>query len=211
MATAGSAGARAGLAAALVALALLAPVPASAQTSASPSPAGPALLALLRAGGHTLYFRHTATDFSQSDERYVEGDCTTQRNLTPAGRDDARAIGEAIGALRLPVGDVLASPYCRTLETARLMFGRATPSTAVRGGPAQAPPERYAALRALLATPPAPGTLRAIASHGNPYRAIVADGPWLAEGEAAVIAPLGRDGFRVVARVRKDEWPLLAR
>jgi hypothetical protein len=46
----------------------------------------------LRAGGVTLYFRHVATDFSQNDERYVEGDCATQRNLTDAGRDDARRL-----------------------------------------------------------------------------------------------------------------------
>lgn len=171
--------------------------------------AGNALLQTLRAGGHTLYFRHTATDFGQNDERFVDGDCTTQRNLTDAGRADARAIGEAIRRLRLPIGEVLASPYCRTMETATSMFGRAHASPAVRGGPAQAPPERYAALRALLSTPPAPGTLRVIASHGNPFRAIT-EAAYLSEGEAAVVAPLGAAGFRVVARIRKDEWDALA-
>ncbi len=45
----------------------------------------------------------------------------------------------------------------------------------------------------------------AIASHGNPFVA-VAGGPYLAEGEVAVIEPLGNAGFRVVARIRKDEW-----
>ena len=48
-----------------------------------------------------------------------------------------------------------------------------------------------------------------IASHGNPFRA-VAGGPYLAEGEAAVIEPRGAEGFRIVARVRKDEWKELA-
>ena len=178
---------------------------------ATPDPlAGPALLAALRAGGHTLYFRHTATDFGQSDERYVAGDCTTQRNLTDAGRADARAIGAAVRRLGLPVGEVLASPYCRTMETAMLMFGRATPSPAARGGPAQAPPERYAELRELLATPPRPGTLRVIASHGNPFRAIT-DAAYLSEGEAAVVAPRGPAGFAVVARVRNEGWDALAR
>ena len=41
------------------------------------------------------------------------------------------------------------------METARLIFGRAAPSPAVRGGPARPDiPERYAELRKLLSTPP---------------------------------------------------------
>jgi hypothetical protein len=96
------------------------------------------------------------------------------------------------------------------METAQLMFGRVQASPAVRGGPAQPQsPDRYAELRMLLATPVQRGTNLAIASHGNPFRA-VAGGPYLAEGEAAVIAPRGSDGFQIVARVRKDEWLALA-
>jgi len=172
---------------------------------------GRALLAALRGGGYILYFRHTSTDFGQSDER-MSGyeDCATQRNLTDTGRAEARVLGAALRDLDIPVGDVLASPYCRTMETARLMFGRATATPAVRGGPAQPEsPARYAALLELLSKPVAPGTNLAIASHGNPYRA-VAGGTYLAEGEAAVIEPRGSGGFRVVARIRKDEWVELA-
>jgi hypothetical protein len=172
---------------------------------------GPALLAVLRRGGYILYFRHTATDFGQSDERMTGFEaCETQRNLTDAGRADARVIGATLRELRIPIGTVLASPYCRTLETAQLMFGRAAATPEVRGGPAQPEsPGRYAALRELLATPVPSGSNVAIASHGNPYRA-VAGGDYLAEGEAAVIEPLGAAGFRVVARVRKDGWKELA-
>jgi broad specificity phosphatase PhoE len=133
-------------------------------------------------------------------------DCSTQRNLTDAGRAEARAIGAEIRELGIPVGEVLASPFCRTMETARLIFGHATATPAVRGGPAQLDsPARYAALRELLATPVPRGTNVAIASHGNPFRAVVG-GTYLAEGEAAVVEPRGAEGFRVIARVRKDEW-----
>lgn len=172
---------------------------------------GRALLAALRGGGFILYFRHTATDFGQNDERMTGyEECATQRNLTESGRAEARAIGAALRNLAIPIGDVLASPYCRTMETARLMFGRATATPAVRGGPSQQEsPTRYAELRALLATPVPRGTNLAIASHGNPYRA-VAGSTYLAEGEAAVIEPRGPEGFRVVARVRQDEWKDLA-
>ncbi len=136
-------------------------------------------------------------------------DCATQRNLTDTGRAEARAIGAAIRGLGIPIGVVLASPYCRTRETAELMFGRATLSPAVRGGPANADGGRYAELERLLATRVAGGVNLAIASHGNPFRALVG-GPYLAEGEAAVIEPRGEHGFRIVARIRRDEWQALS-
>jgi phosphohistidine phosphatase SixA len=164
-------------------------------------------VALLRNGGYVLYFRHAATDFAQNDAEMTSfEDCAKQRNLTDRGRADARAIGAAIRALGIPIGQVRASPYCRTVETALLAFGRAEKTQAVRGGPAQPEnPERYAALRKLLAQRPARSANDVIVSHGNPFVA-VAGPPYLAEGEAAVVEP-GSDGFRVVARIKVDEWP----
>jgi hypothetical protein len=199
-----------GLAAGLAAACLCAPARAESRSS-SPDPAhaleGAALVKALRAGGLTLYFRHTATDFSQGDAAMKSyGECALQRNLSEEGRRQARDIGESVGKLGLPVGEVIASPFCRTMETGRLMFGRAEASTVVRGyeGTASAGAD-YSRLVALLASPPAkPGTLRVITSHGNPFRAI-AGPPHLAEGEAAVLKPLG-DRFVVVARIRHADW-----
>jgi phosphohistidine phosphatase SixA len=194
--------------------ALLLAAPAMAERSSSPHPAhaleGAALVRALRAGGFTLYFRHTATDFSQDDRAMTTyGECARQRNLSEAGREQARRIGEAIRGLGLPVGEVIASPFCRTMETGRLMFGRAEPSTVVRGYEGTSPANAdYARLVALLASPPAPGTLRMITSHGNPFRA-VAGPPHLGEGEAAVLKPAGA-GFVVVARIRPGDWAGLA-
>jgi phosphohistidine phosphatase SixA len=170
------------------------------------APAETHLLDALRSGGYVLYFRHTATDFGQNDEKMTGyEDCANQRNLTDAGRADARAIGAAIRSLGIPVGEVLASPFCRTRETAELIFGRYTVSPAVRGGPASAEAGRYADLKLLLARPTPAKVNIAIASHGNPFVAVVGT-PYLAEGEAAVIEPMGSAGFRVVARIKKDEW-----
>jgi hypothetical protein len=181
-----------------------------AAPAAAPAHAAPALLAELRRGGYVLYFRHTATDFSQDDSASrAYDDCARQRNLTGQGRDEARAIGAAIRALEIPIGKVVASPLCRTMETARLAFGRAEASHDTRGGPlASAPPARYAALRRLLATPLPPGTNLVISSHGNPFFAL-AGPPYLAEGEAAVVRGLGDDRFEIVARVRHDGWRAL--
>ena len=178
----------------------------------SPALAGPALVKALREGGLILYFRHASTDFGQNDEQMTGyEDCAKQRNLTDRGRAEARDIGVAMKRLELPIGDVVASPFCRTMETARLIFGTATASAAVRGGPARPESEeRYAALRNLLSTPPRPGTDLAIVSHGNPFNAVVG-APYLAEGEAAVIRPLGAQGFVVIARVAKNAWDSLAK
>jgi len=184
--------------------------PALAAGSPSEALSGAALLQALRSGGLILYFRHTSTDFGQNDDA-MSGyeDCARQRNLTDRGRDEARGIGAAIKRLSIPVGDVLASPFCRTRESAQLIFGRATVAPAVRGGPARPDSaDRYADLRKLLATRPRAGTNLAIISHGNPFHA-VADTTYLAEGEAAVIQPLGAQGFRIVARISKDGWNAL--
>jgi len=193
-----------------LALCFAATLPAIAAEPPSESLAGTALLQALRSGGLILYFRHTSTDFGQNDDA-MSGyeDCARQRNLTDGGRDEARRIGGAIKRLDIPIGDVLASPFCRTRETAQLIFGRATVASAVRGGPARPDSDdRYAELRKLLATPPRAGTNLAIASHGNPFHAVT-DTQYLAEGEAAAIRPLGAQGFRIVARIPKDGWDAL--
>ncbi len=176
---------------------------------ANPIP-GPDLVRELRKGGHVLYIRHTSTDFGQNDENMTSfEDCATQRNLTDKGREEARAIAAAIKRLGVPIGTVLASPFCRTVETALLVFGKAEKSDAVRGGLARAGDEtRYAPLRKLLSTKVDEGTNLVISSHGNPFRA-VAGPPHLEEGELAVIQPLGDDKFSILARLRVSDWRTL--
>jgi len=167
------------------------------------------LLSELRKGGHVLYFRHASTDFSQNDER-MKGyeDCALQRNLTEERRAEARSIGASIRKLGIPFGRVLASPYCRTVDTAQLIFGHAEKLQEVRGGPAApASADRYGALRRILATPVPLGTNIAIVSHGNPFISI-AGPPYLAEGEAAVIRAAPGD-FQVIARIRLGDWETL--
>src|SRR5437763_387827 len=96
-----------------------------------------ALVQKLRQGGYVLYLRHASTDFSQNDARMTSyEDCTNQRNLTDKGRAEARALGEQLRRLAIPIGPVYASPFCRTMETARLAFGRAERMSEARGGPA---------------------------------------------------------------------------
>ena len=194
------------LAGALGLAALVTPTTAPAQVQANPPLAGAELLAALRGGGYVVYFRHADTDHRQNDSRMTSmADCANQRNLTDAGRENARQIGDAIRALGVPIDAVLASPMCRTVETAMLAFGRADKTMAVveRRG-AAGTPERYAALRALLSAPVAAGTNTMVVGHSYPYYSLVG-GQFLEEGEADVLRPLGTE-FEVVARVNLKQW-----
>ena len=168
--------------------------------------ADPALVTKLRQGGYVLFLRHTSTDFSQNDAQMKSfEDCASQRNLTDKGRDEARALAAQIKRLRIPIGPVHASPFCRTQETARLAFGRAERTSEARGGPANTnDPTRYEPLRQLLTTKPPRGENAVIASHGNPFYALFGP-PYLAEGEMAVVDP---SAFVVVGRVRLDDWKI---
>jgi len=171
---------------------------------------GRALGDALRRGGYVLYFLHASTDFGQNDDAMASfDDCAQQRNLTDKGRAEARDIGAAMARAHVKVDAVLASPYCRTRETARLIFGRETVENAVRGGPASNEGGRYDGLKALLSKPVARGTNVAIVSHGNPFRAVAPATGYLAEGEAAVVEPLGDKGFRIVGRIPRDGWGAL--
>ncbi|HUR60087.1 MAG TPA: histidine phosphatase family protein [Opitutaceae bacterium] len=176
----------------------------AAAFAAAGAPTDAQLLAALRGGGYTLYFRHAATDLAQQDAQGEDfANCARQRNLSDAGRREARAAGEAIRALALPIGEVVSSPYCRASETASLLFGLAKRSRAVlvRAGPDGKPD--YGELLDIVALPPAPNTLRVIVAHNAPRIA------YLQEGEVAIIRPLGK-GFEVVAQFPLSDWRRLA-
>jgi len=182
--------------------------PAATQPAGSRSLQGAELLKALRAGGYVIYFRHADTDHSREDQRPVNlDDCATQRVLSEKGRGNSRAIGEAIHALDIPIGSVLASPLCRTIETAVLVFGHAEKSMATRDISSEpvGSPGRYAALRALLSTAPTVGKNTAIVGHGYPYYSLTHKGQMLEEGEAAIVQPHGTS-FEQVARLGLKEW-----
>ncbi len=188
--------------------------PAAAQDG---EPGAGALLEALRDGGFNIYFRHVATDWSQSDRLRQAGDwldCdpARMRQLSDAGRSDAVAIGAAMRRLRIPVGEVLASPYCRTMETARLMqLGEVEASTEVMnllaaeyfGGRAAI----VATARQLLSTAPPGGGNRVVVAHGNVAREATPAYP--AEGEALILRPVDGAGFELVGRVKPGDWARL--
>lgn len=101
--------------------------------TAAPTSADDTLWAALKDGGKVVLMRHAAIERTGvSGLRHVPGDCSQEMNLSRRGRIQAQQIGETLRAHGVPVGDVLASPYCRALDTARLAFGKAEASEALR-------------------------------------------------------------------------------
>jgi len=175
---------------------------------------GEALVAALQAGGYNIYFRHAATDWSQNDQVTQAGDWDScdpgrMRQLSEAGRKTAGAIGDAFRALQIPVGRIFASPYCRTIETARYMrLGPVETTTDIMnmrvaeyfGGPS-AIAERT---RRRLAMRPPAGTNTVLSAHGNVL--VTATGVYPQEAEAIVFRPQDNGSYAFVARISPRQW-----
>lgn len=84
----------------------------------------PPLVDTLRQGGLVILIRHGVTEPGIGDPpEFRLDDCATQRNLSEAGRTQARSLGEWFRDQDIPVGAVRSSQWCRCLDTARLAFG----------------------------------------------------------------------------------------
>jgi len=80
----------------------------------------------LRHGGLVILMRHGSTEPGYGDPpEFRLDDCATQRNLSEAGRAEARRVGERLRAERVPIARAFTSPWCRCRETARIAFGEA--------------------------------------------------------------------------------------
>ncbi len=86
--------------------------PAIAQTEA---------LEALSAGQAVAMIRHASAPGTGDPGNFRIDDCSTQRNLSDAGRDQARRIGDWFRARGIDQANVNSSQWCRCLETARLM------------------------------------------------------------------------------------------
>jgi phosphohistidine phosphatase SixA len=82
-------------------------------------------LSAWRREGGVLLIRHAATEPGLGDPPgFVIGQCRTQRNLSEAGRQASRALGQWLQAQRFQPDAVRSSQWCRCQDTARLAFGQ---------------------------------------------------------------------------------------
>jgi len=79
------------------------------------------LLALLNSGDHFGFMRHSIAPGSDDPPNFRIGDCSTQRNLSAGGRDQAAAIGEKLRANGIDNARVVSSQWCRCMDTAELL------------------------------------------------------------------------------------------
>ncbi|MEO8604362.1 MAG: histidine phosphatase family protein [bacterium] len=172
-----------------------------------PPPPGNAseLAAALRSGGYVLFVRHAATDRAADNARVNLDDCSTQRALSAAGLAQAHAIAAGLKRLRIPIGEVRASPYCRTADTARLAFGYMLLDNDLR--PLRDPNAgaHLAAVRRLLATAPLPGKNTALVGHADTFQKVA--GFDLGDAEIAVIRPNQKTGtWTLLGRIGPEQW-----
>jgi broad specificity phosphatase PhoE len=127
-------------------------------------------------------------------------DCGTQRNLSPAGREEARRLGAAFRERGIPVSRVLSSQWCRCLDTARLAFGRAEPWPPLNSffDNRSREPEQTREVRALLGERPGEGNL-VLVTHQVNIAALVGVSP--APGELVILTPEGQGRFHLAGRI----------
>jgi len=131
-----------------------------------------ALVEKLKQGGYILFTRHERTELGKTldDEPLNFDNCSTQRELSPAGRESAKENGEALRTIGIPVGASYASPFCRTYDTAVAMYGKTEKVTKLSGR--ATPTDTFDMMKAgeylrefILAQTPIPGKNIAITAH----------------------------------------------
>ena len=93
----------------------------------APARAEDRLAAVARQGG-VLLVRHASTEAGLGDPPgFTLGQCQTQRNLSDAGRAEARAMAAWFQRHGLRPQAVLSSQWCRCQDTARIALCRVEP------------------------------------------------------------------------------------
>jgi broad specificity phosphatase PhoE len=162
---------------------------------------------LLERGGQVLFLRHALTTPGVGDPpEFRLADCNTQRNLSEEGRIQARQIGEALQRRKVTAQEVLASPWCRCIETARLALGgsRIWEPLSNLFGRQEAAADQVKALRARIGAWRGNGNL-VLVSHGSTAFALTGAQP--AMGEMLVLTPVGPDAFKLAGRLAVTDAP----
>jgi broad specificity phosphatase PhoE len=173
---------------------------------ALPAGASDVLWALLERGGQIVLIRHGLTTPGVGDPPgFTLADCKTQRNLVDAGRLEAERLGAALRARKVPVARVLSSPWCRCIETAKIVFGTdpvVDDTLSNLFEHSQNRERQQAAFRKLVASAPTKGNLMLV-THGSTTAAFT--GINQATAEMVIVTPEGAEKYRVLGRLAVGE------
>jgi phosphohistidine phosphatase SixA len=158
----------------------------------------------LRAGGHVALMRHADAPGGFGDPPgFRVDDCATQRNLSARGRTDAEKIGARLKSEGIAFEKILSSPWCRCIDTARLLNLGPVATEATFGNVVVLRDQREqltAGARALLTKWTGQGNLL-VSTHGANIQALTGISP--ASGEIVVVR--GGSGGEPVGRLRLDQ------
>ena len=167
----------------------------------------------VRRGGYVIVIRHGATFSNQADTDPLNiANVAAQRQLNDQGRAQAKAMGEAMRELKIPVGSVMTSMFQRAVDTGMLLgFGEVKSTFDVtEGGLVVSPDEntrRTQALRKLAGMAQPVGSNLVIVTHKpNIMDAFGKDWFDVREGEVSVFQPDGQGGYKPIVRIKADEW-----
>jgi phosphohistidine phosphatase SixA len=157
----------------------------------------------LKSGGHVILIRHASTEPGIGDPpNFRLGDCSTQRNLSAKGREDARRIGEAFRSRAIPILEVLSSRWCRCLDTAQLAFGKVRPAPMIdstfNDGDDMRQRKARELFESLAERSLASGNL-VLVTHAQNIQELTGVSP--ASGEMVLVKPDGTRKFRLVGRI----------
>ena len=157
--------------------------------------------AALAKGGQVALIRHGNAPGTGDPAGFKVDDCKTQRNLDEAGRGQSRALGQAFRDRGVRVARVLSSPWCRCVETARLMaVGTVETSTALLPDRDPANSVRRAELKEMISSWRGPGTL-VLVTHGFTIQALLGFIPGSAEVVVVRPQPGSGAGGELVGRI----------
>jgi phosphohistidine phosphatase SixA len=170
---------------------------------ALPAGADEASLRAMTGGGHAILVRHAKIGgHAKALTLDPNGNCANEENLSAEGRAQAERLKSLLDRAGVRVDVVLASPFCRTRDTAQLAFGRATVEanlTALELGTSAQAQARSTAVTALLAGRAGKGNV-ALVTHRPNIDALTLE---LVEEGEAVVARIEPDGeLTVVGRIR---------
>ncbi len=158
--------------------------------------------AALRGGGHVVLVRHALAPGVGDPDHFRVDDCTTQRNLSNAGREQARAIGTRLRENGLAAATIYSSQWCRCLDTARLLgLGEVAPFPALNSLFRRSSQEtqQTEAVRDLIRQQAGPDTTLVLVTHQVNITALT--GVYPQSGEMVVLRPDG-DTLREIGRIR---------